>query len=45
MAYSTCFNHGLNGGINANFAKDLRYSLKRRRGQGYFGLVILVSQN
>ena len=43
MACNTCSSQGLNGGINANFARDI--TLKSSRGQRYAGLVILVSQN
>ena len=43
MACSPCSSHGLKGGINANFARDV--TLKSSRGQSYFGLVITVSHN
>ena len=43
MGSSMCSSHGLNHGINANFARDV--TLKSSRGQRYVGLVILVSQN
>ena len=39
-ACSMCSCHCLNGGINANFARDV--TLKRSSGQRYVGLVILV---
>ena len=43
MACSTCSSHGLNGGINANFATDV--TLKSSRRLRYVGLVILILQN
>ena len=43
MACSTCCGHGLNGGINANFARDVTW--KRSHRQMYVGLVIMESQN
>ena len=43
MACSMSYCHDLNGGKNANFARDV--TLKRSRGQRYVGLNILVSQN
>ena len=45
MTCSTCSSHGLNGGINANFARDVTLKISTCRGQRYVGLVILVSQN
>ena len=35
MACSMCSRHGLNGGIDANFARDV--TLKRSIGQRYVG--------
>ena len=43
MTCSPCSSHGLNCGINANFAKDV--TLKSSRGQSYVGLVKHVPQN
>ena len=39
MACSMCSNQEFNGGINANFARDV--TSKISRGQRYVGLVIL----